>query len=444
VSQTPARRILVITYHFPPDGEVGGLRWHGLSRYLGRLGWEVHVVTASPGAVSAPADRVHVHVVRPARTLGHRYVAMKRWLLAATDESPATDPTPVSVELREEERRGLLGPLRRALSYLLGFPDYGRGWIVRAALRARRLLRRNDFDAVISSGPPHAAHVSGALATWGRREPHWVDLRDPWSSRDDGLQPEIALRRNAPDPFHRLLERWVFGHARHALTVTAPFAEQLGEAYPALAVDQISNGVDPERLPVSTPPRFEGLALAYVGTLYLKRDLGTVLRGMRAFASGCPEARAGLRLRFAGSMDESQAESLEHQIEATGMGEAVEVLGIVPADRALDLLRRSHLALVLAQGQPLQIPAKLYECVALGIPTLVVSEPDSATSQEATRLGALTCAPDDAEGVRAVLDDCWHGRLQSATSIEAATYPVLALRFARLFERSVGPSAPVG
>jgi hypothetical protein len=52
MNSNPAkRRLLVITYHFPPDGSVGGQRWAGLSKYLARLGWEVHVITAAvPGA----------------------------------------------------------------------------------------------------------------------------------------------------------------------------------------------------------------------------------------------------------------------------------------------------------------------------------------------------------------------------------------------------------
>ena len=46
----PIRRLLIISYHFPPDGAIGGLRWAGLSKYLGRMGWDVHVVTASESA----------------------------------------------------------------------------------------------------------------------------------------------------------------------------------------------------------------------------------------------------------------------------------------------------------------------------------------------------------------------------------------------------------
>src|SRR4051812_37447713 len=42
------RRLLIITYHFPPDGAIGGLRWAGIGKALADLGWQVAVVTAAP------------------------------------------------------------------------------------------------------------------------------------------------------------------------------------------------------------------------------------------------------------------------------------------------------------------------------------------------------------------------------------------------------------
>ncbi|MGH7606500.1 MAG: hypothetical protein ACREME_04090, partial [Gemmatimonadales bacterium] len=57
-----ARRLLVVTYHFGPDGPVGGLRWWGITKYLARLGWKISVVTAAPfngteAAIDARVER---------------------------------------------------------------------------------------------------------------------------------------------------------------------------------------------------------------------------------------------------------------------------------------------------------------------------------------------------------------------------------------------------
>src|SRR2546426_1615965 len=69
------RRVLVITYHFPPDGSVGGLRWAGITKYLARLGWKVAVVT---GAAPGENDRVvDAHVRSEERRVGKE--CRSRW-----------------------------------------------------------------------------------------------------------------------------------------------------------------------------------------------------------------------------------------------------------------------------------------------------------------------------------------------------------------------------
>src|SRR5947209_3273032 len=74
-SQPRKHRLLVITFHFPPDGSVGGKRWAGFSKYLARLGWEVHVVTASSGEDPQIADGVHRHFCARRKTLEDWYRA---------------------------------------------------------------------------------------------------------------------------------------------------------------------------------------------------------------------------------------------------------------------------------------------------------------------------------------------------------------------------------
>jgi hypothetical protein len=113
----------------------------------------------------------------------------------------------------------------------------------------------------------------------------------------------------------------------------------------------------------------------------------------------------------------------------------VHVLGVLPRDRALDLLSRSHLALVLAQDQPMCVPAKLYECVGLGVPTLVIAERYSAAAREARRIGALTLEGDDRDGLASLIKDMIAGRVP--TRIEPRTpisYEDLAYEMDRLLQ----------
>jgi hypothetical protein len=158
------RRLLVITYHFPPDGAVGGQRWDGLSKYLARLGWEVHVITASPGGPQDATPGVHRHFRPRRRTLNDLYKAVAgRFRQAPNGNSqiaPEKPDPPRPVSLRRP-----VAAARRILRTSIDFPDVGRGWVLRATAAARSLLRERKFDVVITSGPPHSTHLAGLLAT---------------------------------------------------------------------------------------------------------------------------------------------------------------------------------------------------------------------------------------------------------------------------------------
>lgn len=412
------RRLLVISYHFPPDGSVGGLRWSGLSKYLARQGWEVHVLTAAQQSGPA-ANGVFVHTCLRARTLNDAYNRVASRLRRAAPDAPTRAPASGATPA-ETDRLGLASLVRRELSASLVFPDFARGWILRAARQARRLLRRHRFDAVVTSGPPHSAHLVGLLATRGRHEPLFVDMRDPWADLmvkgwGKNLYGSALSRALIPR-----LEQRVFRSARRIITNTEEFASALHESLPDLRVSHLSNGIDPERLPEPAPSLFAGLSIAYVGTLYAGRNLRPVLLAMRRFLDTHPDAAAaGLRLRFAGTMAGRHEAQFHEQLEEAGVRDRVEVLGLVPPAEALSLLNRSHLSIVLAQDQQLQIPAKLYESVGMGLPTLVIAEPTSAAAREAVRIGGITRSADDVDGICELLRQLWTGALPTRTTPRA-------------------------
>lgn len=429
-------RLLVITYHFPPDGAIGGQRWAGLSKYLARLGWEVHVITASAAGPQQPTPGVHRHFRRRRRTLNDVYKAAAGRLRQRTNGDRQL--------LRESRGRPRsfspmrpVAAVRRILGRSMFLPDDGRGWVGPAASAARALLREQKFDVVITSGPPHSAHFAGLASTLGRDAQFWIDMRDPWSlTYELGAADDWVVR--AERFVLRRLERLVFPRAARIIVNTPQFALALGGAEPDLDVTCLPNGVDLEHVPPRDVSAVEQGSIAYVGTLYFGRNLSSVCAAMRRLLNDRPEAAATLRLNVAGPMDSPHRRQFEDDIAAAELTSVVNIHGLLPRAQALELLSRSHLALVLAQDQPMQVPAKLYESVGLGVPTLVIAEEMSAAACEARRIGAMTLDGANVEGLRSVLEDMLAGRLP--TKIEPRTpisYAHLAQEWDCLLRKSL-------
>jgi glycosyltransferase involved in cell wall biosynthesis len=402
------RRLLVISYHFPPDGTIGGQRWAGLSKYLARRGWDVHVVTASRGRGESLPTGVTRHFRERRRTLNDFYrsrIARTRTPKTGADEARTGQTTSESRPVVQ-----FFGQLRRLVGSAMVLPDHGRGWVTRAAFAASDLMRRHDFDCVIASGPPHSAHFAGWIATWGRAASFWIDMRDPWALTYEMNTPEDGFIRGERR-FLQQLERLIFPRASRVLVNTREFASTLRVAMPKLNVTHFPNGIDMEQLPTRDLSTVEKGTIAYVGTLYAGRNLSSVFAAMQSIVNDRAEGASSLRLNVAGPLESPHRERMHAEIEGAGLSSLVNVLGVLPRDGALQLLSRAHLALVLAQEQPMCVPAKLYESIGLGVPTLVIAEKDSAAACEALRIGAMTVDGSDREGIKAVLDDMLSGRI---------------------------------
>jgi hypothetical protein len=266
-------------------------------------------------------------------------------------------------------------------------------------------------------------------------------MRDPWSLTHELGAPDDWFVR-AERFMLRRLERLVFPRAAKIIVNTLQFALALGAAEPDLDVRCFPNGVDLEHLPSRDERAVERGSIAYVGTLYAGRNLSSVCAAMRALLSNKPEAAATLRLNVAGPMESPHRRQFEDDIAVAGLGSVVNIHGLLPRAQALELLNRSHLSLVLAQGQPMQVPAKLYESIGLGIPTLVIAEATSAAACEARRIGAMTVDDADVEGLRSVLEEMLAGRIP--LKIEPKTpisYEHLAEEWDRVLRESLTSKA---
>jgi hypothetical protein len=298
-------------------------------------------------------------------------------------------------------------------------------------------LDEREFDVVVTSGPPHSVHFAGLFAIRGRPEPLWLDMRDPWAIGHARHLPDDQLYRAERFLLSRL-EKLLFRRASKVIANTLEFATSLSVADRTLDVAYFPNGIDLELLPARDPGNVQRCSMACVGTLYAGRNLSSVLSAMRAVLTERPEEGAALRLTIAGPIESAHAEQLLEEIATAGLGSLVHIQGVIPRTRALDLLNRSHLALVLAQDQPMQVPAKLYECVGLGVATVVITEETSAAAREGRRIGAIVLADGDVDGLRSVLNEMLDGRLPTKIEPTAPiSYQELAVQMDGLLREAL-------
>src|SRR6267142_4219777 len=234
-----ARRVLLISYFYPPFNSIGGLRVSKMSRYLAEFGWDVRVLTTdrddTPATLPVEIDRakiVRVHALDvnalPRHVLGRRRVGSHGY------EAP--------------RGLGVLAPMGGLYRTVTNFPDGQIGWYRPAVNAGRGLIENWRPDVILSSAFPATAHLVGHTIAKSTRIPWVAEYRDPWTDN--------RSRRRA-GPLHRL-ERWLEDRtlktASAIVTVSDAWASGFRNRFPAIPVHVVPNGFDPGDYPESAAP----------------------------------------------------------------------------------------------------------------------------------------------------------------------------------------------
>ena len=120
-------------------------------------------------------------------------------------------------------------------------------------------------------------------------------------------------------------------------------------------------------------------------------------------------------------------------------------MGLLPREEAIQVLARSKAAVILNPDQQVQIPAKIYEAVAMGVPTLVVAAEESSSAAAANALGISFAERHDVEAMADFFARVARGEVGPGTSASAAgiDYRTLALDAENILLHDPGSGDPL-
>ena len=410
-----SRRILLVSYFYPPGRDTGVLRPAAMAKWLRRLGHEVVVLTTSAyGAGDRDQD-----VVRTADA--------QRWRARLRGKDS------VGALFDSDTYAGTPHPLSKVLvpEALVG------AWLPFARSRALALQRRQGFDCVITSSPPESAHAVG-IALKRRGVPWVADIRDAWTFE--------SLRPDYPTAAQRRLDSWLerrwLSAADQVVCVSAPAAEDLRHrqiAEPLL----IPNGWDPESEPdaraASVPTGLldpERVSLVYTGRFgSYGRDPRPLVEAIGRLAREHPAEAAKLELVIAGPLTEVEAELLDGDVSPA----RIVASGSQTRERALALQREADALLLIAQPARSQLlNIKLFEYLAAGRPIVALAAGTDA-GRIVGEVGGEAVRADDPEAIAGALRRLIAGELDrpSPDAIAAYTYPRPAQQMAEAVELAI-------
>ncbi len=379
-------RILFLSHYFPPEVNAPANRTFEHCREWVHAGHEVHIVTCIP---SHP---------RGVPFPGYR----RRWYLR--EEIDGITVHRVWTYLAANQ-----GVIKRTLNYVSFVPS--------ALWRALRLGR---FDVLVATSPQFFCAVAGWLAGSLKRTPWVFELRDLWP---ESVAAVGALRRSVALRLIERLELRLYRSAARVVCLTRSFVANLDRR--GIAADKlvfVPNGVDLAYWSAGSADdarRQLGAAatevlVSYIGTVGMAHGIGAVREAAQRLASSHPN----VRLVVVG--DGAELARLREEHLQAGHANVV-FTGLVPHDKARDIMAASDVALVLLKRSDLfltVLPSKIFEAMGAGKPIVLGVAGEARETLERAGAG-IAITPESAEELAAAIgkladDEALRSRLGEA------------------------------
>ncbi|UCF78186.1 MAG: glycosyltransferase, partial [Candidatus Eiseniibacteriota bacterium] len=372
------KKVLFITYHFPPVGGGGVQRPTKFIKHLPTFGWIPHVLTVKE-PYEFYSDKSLLGDVGPEAVI-HRTPSIEpmRWvrkLLKRRWEEAMQAP----VAQRELTRTSIKPGFLVRIKELLLVPDNEMLWFPFAVPVGLRVIRRVKPDVIYSTAPPYTSHLIALSLSLVSGLPWVADFRDQWVDR-----PNFPLNRWRQF-LDRKLERTALGRTVRVVTVTRPIADAYQKLYPGLNCTVITNGYDESdfsRVKGAVPEKGE-FRITHTGIFNRERNPQKFFLAVRQLVDSHDDFKNNVRLKFVGQLDNPGDLENYQEFLRLGLQEYGGPVSYQDHLTSIDEMRRATVLLLLIGEYPMNervMTGKIFEYVRAGRPILAVVPPDGAAA----------------------------------------------------------------
>ncbi|MCP4522137.1 MAG: glycosyltransferase family 4 protein [Cytophagales bacterium] len=322
------KKVLIITYYWPPAGGPGVQRVLKFAKFLQQFGWEPIIYTVENGEYPIE-DESLLHEIPKGITVIKKeiwepFTAYKK--IVGIKSKDKINPG----FLNTKKKKSFAEKLSIWVRGNIFIPDARKFWIKPSVKFLNKYLEENKVDAIFSSGPPHSLHLIASEIQHKFKLPWIADFRDPWTNID--YYKELNLSSWA-DKKHHELEKKVLKQANKVLVVGNTMKEEF-EEMGADNIEVITNGFDPSDFPTNdTSIKHQEFRIVHLGMMNKARNHRFFWETLQELCNENEAFKKALNVQLVGKCDLSVEEivnelSLQKQVTFVPYVNHNEVFGI--------------------------------------------------------------------------------------------------------------------
>jgi len=358
------KKVLIISYYWPPAGGISVLRTLKFVKFLRNFGWEPIVYVPSNATYpyldqnnfkDIPAD---IEII--SRPISEPFKLFK--IITKRGKNGSINPVYAT------DKRHFLDKISIWIRGNFFIPDARCLWIEPSVRFLSDYLKENKIDAILTDGPPHTNTVIGTRLAQKFKTPFLSDFQDPWSQVDYlSLFPLTTWAKNK----HLKLEQEVFKTASKITIASPTWADDL-QKIGAPKPEVIYYGYDEDDFDgILREPNPNYISIVHTGILGVDRNPEVFFKAISDIIKEDPSLKKKIILNFAGIIDIQVLNS----ISQFNLNENLNNLGTIPRQQALKLMIDSDLLLLpinKAKNAAGRLPGKLYEYLRASQPILAL------------------------------------------------------------------------
>lgn len=356
------KKVLIITYYWPPAGGPGVQRWLKFVKYLPDFNIEpIIYIPENPNYPILDAS-LNSEVSKDLIILKHPI--KEPYKLASLFSKKASASISKGI-IPAQKKQSLI---QKLLLYIRGnffIPDARVGWVKPSVKFISDYIDKNNIKTIITTGPPHSVHLIG-MQLKKQLGVEWVaDFRDPWTTI--GYHKKLKLSKASKEK-HKALEKEVLNRT-DKIIVTSYITKTEFESLTKRPISVITNGYDNESVgPVTLDDKF---SIAHIGSLLSERNPEVLWQALHDLTKELGGFKSDLQLNFVGSVSETVMESIK-QYDLTNY---INNLGYVSHKEAIVFQIKSQILLLIeinSEDTKCIVPGKLFEYMVSNRPIISI------------------------------------------------------------------------
>ena len=429
------KRVLVISYYWPPSGGSGVQRWVKMCKYLPSYGWQSVVYTPENPAVTSTDSTLAAEIPDSVEVVRRRIVEPGQFARRST----SAQVTPINAQKKTLKQR--IAMWIRGNCFI---PDPRVVWVRGSVRFLLKYLKEHPVDAIVSTGPPHSMHLIARSLSRRTGLPWVADFRDPWTKMF--YFKHLSLSK-AARCLHERQEKSVLDGATCVVAVS-PLVQEDFRMMTSTRVELITNGFDTADFPEKTSDRSVATAgactempftIVHAGLFASDGNPECLWKALAGLVQRDGQFASRLRIVLCGKTDRAVLDS----IAAAGLAGCCTDHGYVDHTEAVRLMRASSVLMLPLRKEPeyrATLPGKLFEYLASRRPVLGIGQKDGAMAAVLSATGAgKTFGWEDKDAVEAFLADafvkwCSGCLADNPADLTAYTRDGLSARYAALLD----------